>query len=395
MQADDSDKQGASNRAVDLLAVASHEIRTPLGAVLTTAEALLQSGLDEQQTKYATTLRDAAAALLTLSNTLLDATAPSEFGGQDIFSPGDLVASVASLYEVKASAKGLRLDVDCAVDADYSVSGYPGPVRQVLTNLVDNALKYTSAGFVRVSLSREAEGSADRIEIRVSDSGSGIADTDRDRIFSPYSRLDSGGEPGARGASGQGLGLWVAKRTAEKLGGDLSVETSSPAGTTFCFSAPVSPQALQRNKASSPKPDRPEIDAGDGYSVLVVDDNDAALTLADVVITAFGWTVTPASSGEQALELINNALDSAPDTFDCVLTDLAMPGMNGIDLAHAIEALGPAVRIPVLAVSAINPSHFGTAGETGLCGYVPKPYTPDLLYRTLVEAIRANGLKRT
>lgn len=381
-----------SDGVADLLAVASHEIRTPLGAVMTTAEALLQSGLDEQQTKFATTLRDAATALLVLSNSLLNATAASEFDDEISFFPVDLVESVVSLYEATAAARGLVLDVTCAVDRSRAVSGHPHPVRQVLTNLIDNAIKYTFAGRVRVSL---AYSEATReIEFRVEDSGPGIASGDWERIFDPYARItQETGEQGRaeqrprrRMPGGHGLGLWVARRTAEKLLGGLFVESSDSTGTVFRFDVPV------RFDAAPPETSQPETlrtsdqTSVETCSVLVVDDNPAALRLAEVVMAAFGWSVTTVSSGPQALA----ALRESESGFDCVLTDLTMPGMNGITLAEAIARQVEPARIPILAISADPPSLFGAGiGTNCLDGYIPKPYTPDLLYRSVLEAIRS------
>lgn len=402
-QAADPKPDEALTSAVDLLAVASHEIRTPLGAVLTTAEALLQSDLDPQQTKYATTLRDAADALLALSNRLLDATTASDFEDVEEFRPADLVASVASLYEVQARSKGLDLEVGYEIPQDCVVVGHPDPMRQVLTNLVDNALKYTNAGQIRLTISIGHDGASEaprpRIEIRVKDSGVGIKDTDRDLIFDPYARLEPSpdADDAARSARvlGHGLGLWIAKRTADKLGADLFVESSSTSGTTFCFSAPVDLAAAGTNgldisngespEETSDQDDAVDSAAGLNCTILVVDDNQSALALAEVVMSAFGWALTTASSGAQALDIVGTS-----DTkFDCVLTDLAMPGMNGIDLARALKAIDP--NLPVLAISADPPARYPWRSDD-LCldGHIPKPYTPDGLYHHIAEAVKSS-----
>lgn len=400
----DSKPEEASTSAVDLLAVASHEIRTPLGAVLTTAEALLQSDLDPQQTKYATTLRDAADALLALSNRLLDATAASGFADAEEFRPAELVGSVAALYEVQAESKGLNLEVGSEIPQDCVVVGHPDPVRQVLTNLVDNALKYTNAGQIRLTVSMRHDGALEtprpRIEIRVSDSGVGIKDTDRDLIFDPYARLepslDADDEARSARVLGHGLGLWIAKRTANKLGADLFVESSSTSGTIFCFSVPLDlPTAgtpgLDISGGESLEGVSDQEDAGDAVTglnctVLVVDDNQSALALAEVVMSAFGWTLTTASSGAQALDIIQ----SSDKKFDCVLTDLAMPGMNGIDLARALKAIDP--NLPILAISADPPARYPWRYDD-LCldGHIPKPYTPDGLYHHIAQAIKSSA----
>jgi len=381
-----------SDGVADLLAVASHEIRTPLGAVMTTAEALLQSGLDEQQSKYATTLRDAATALLVLSNSLLDATAASEFDDEVSFFPADLADSVTSLYAATAAARGLDLEIICDADRSIAVSGHPHPVRQVLTNLIDNAIKYTNAGRVQVRLAYLPE--TREIDFRVEDSGPGIDRGDWERIFDPYARMnrDAGARdrqgPRRRTPGGHGLGLWVARRTAEKLHGRLFVASSGAHGTTFRFVVPVRFDAAPPERAEPgplPLPDQAE---DTSYSVLVVDDNPAALRLAEVVIAAFGWSVTTVASGRQAL----SALRETNPPFDCVLTDLTMPGMDGVALSAEIARQFGPKRIPVLAVSADPPSLFG-ADVGGRCfvGYIPKPYTPDQMYHTVLDAIRSTA----
>ena len=387
----DSKDEDASKFAVELLAVASHEIRTPLGAVLTTAEALLQSGLNEQQTNYATILRDAADALLVLSNSLLDATSSNSFVGEAVFRPVDLVRSVVSLYEIQAQSRGLNLIGDYLMPHERHVLGFPGPVRQVLVNLVDNALKYTKAGQVEVGVSLKHTDPVNRLEIRVRDSGEGVGDADQERIFESYERL--GLDP-SNPTNGQGLGLWVARRVAEKLNGRLVVETSSSKGTTILFDFPVSPvpdshELNSQVSAPDTEASLPESNAANGpdvrCSVLVVDDSLSALKLTETVISAFGWTVVTASSGHQALALI-----CAPDaSYDCVLTDLVMPEMNGLELARAIHELGGERRIPVLAVSGNDPSRYDSEEcLRHLDGYVAKPYGPDTLFRAIKGAIQ-------
>ena len=360
--------------AVDLLAIASHEIRTPLGAILTTSEALLATPLDNRQARYATTLREAAVALLGLTDSLLSATTGHSETLDEEFNPDRVTRSVVDLFLIVAGERNLQLELENDQATDGAFLGAAGALRQILTNLVDNALKYTVRGAVRVSTSL---GPDNGLEVRVADSGSGIEDADRETIFMPYRRLVD--RPTR--ASGHGIGLWMSRRIAENCGGDLTVETSSPDGTVFLLRLPVRSAGagvaalvdrFQMPKASSRR-----------LSVLVVDDNSAARRIADMIITAFGWHVICASSASEALEL----LSTGNEAFDCVLTDITMPGLSGYELARSIKELVAPRFLPVLALSAATDGAALARAEASFSGFIAKPYTPKALYEGVLRSL--------
>ncbi|MEM1048787.1 MAG: ATP-binding protein [Pseudomonadota bacterium] len=365
----------------DAFSIARHEIRTPLGAILTTSEVLLKSGLTDQQRKYATILHDAAEALVALSDRLFAPEGQQSLGTRRAFVPAVLARSVVGLYESTARGRGLTLAVSADTASEDEVGGYPAAVRQILTNLVDNALKYSERGTITVSAVRNASNTADLV---VCDNGPGISDADGSRLFEPGFRgqAENGDQPG------EGLGLFTAHALANRLGGTLVLEESGPQGSCFRLRLPV--QGIDSDPTGSPGTD-PTVERAGPYAVLVVDDSPTARTLAETILSAFGWSVTATASAMGALDL----LKKAPDAFDCVLTDLSMPEMGGLELARAIRAEDVAPTCPVLAVSARHPSRFGDADrQEVLAGYVPKPYSADLLYRTIVEAIEQSADRR-
>ncbi len=364
----------AASGAADAFSIARHEIRTPLGAILTTSEVLLKSDLTDQQRKYATILHDAAEALVALSDRLFAPEGQHSLGTRRAFVPAALARSVVGLYESTARARGLTLAVSADTASEEQVSGYPAAVRQILTNLVDNALKYSEHGTVSVSAVQNAPNTTDLV---VCDNGPGIDEADRSRLFEAgfRGRVETGKRPG------EGLGLFTARALADRLGGTLVLEETGLQGSCFRLRLPVQGIAGDANGPADPDT---KADRAGPYSVLVVDDSSTARTLAETILSAFGWSVTATASANGALDLLKRA----PDAFDCVLTDLSMPEMGGLDLARAIRAEDVAPGCPVLAVSARHPSRFGDAHRQGLlAGYVPKPYSADLLYRTIVEAI--------
>lgn len=368
------ERPDAAEPSADLLAVASHEIRTPLGAILTTSEALLETALDDRQHRYAIILRDAAAALIALTDGLLQATAGGPLPAPVAFRPLDLVRSVVGLFALQAAHKGLTLETTAGPGARRLLDGHPQAVRQVLTNLVDNAVKYTAAGAIRVAVSVDG----DSLALRVSDSGGGIAPADRDRIFNAYERLDAN----ATGLPGSGLGLWTARRVAARLGGRLAVVESSPAGTTFALTVPVAP--ARRGAGAEHASGEEAAPLVGPFSVLVVDDSQTARTLAEAILTAFGWPVTTAASAAEALDLIGAG---APG-FDCVLTDLTMPGMDGGAFAARVAEFALARPLPVIAVSAAATGRLPVPAEAGrFAGVIAKPYTPEQLYRRIAAAV--------
>lgn len=370
----------AAADGADAFSIARHEIRTPLGAILTTSEVLLKSGLTDQQRKYATILHDAAEALVALSDRLFAPEGQQTLGTRRAFVPAALARSVAGLYESTAQARGLTLTLSADTACEEAVGGYPAAVRQILTNLVDNALKYSETGTISVSAVQNAPNTVDLV---VCDNGPGIDAADRSRLFEPgfRGRAETGRQ------SGEGLGLFTARGLAERLGGTLVLEETGPRGSCFRLRLPVH---VISGDSNGPAGADPTVDRAGPYAVLVVDDSPTARTLAETILSAFGWSVTAMASASGALDL----LKKAPDAFDCVLTDLSMPEMGGLDLARAIRVDDVAPTCPVVAVSARHPSRFGDADRQGvLAGYVPKPYSADLLYRTIVEAVegRAHG----
>ncbi len=334
----------AADRAKSrLMALVSHELRTPMGAVIAMADLLLAGNLEGSQRRYAETLHSSARGLLALLNEILDFS-KLEAGHFELESePFDLSALLADLsadLKVRAEAKGLNSSIDIAEDCPCWVRGDGGRLRQILTNLIDNAVKFTGEGGVGLTASAREGDRGLVLQFSVTDTGIGMNEGDRSRIFQPYVQVDP---RIAADYGGTGLGLFIARKLAELMGGSLSCESKSGEGSRFLLEVPMG------------RADAPETAGTDGHSgeaplagtVLVVEDNAVNRMLIGAYLDEFGVEHDTADSGAEALRLL------AKRRFDIVLMDIMMPEMDGIDTVNRIRALEGAARdVPVIALTA-------------------------------------------
>ena len=393
-----------ANRArATFLSTVTHEVRTPIHAVVGIAELLEDTPLTPEQLRLVRMLRSSGENLLHLINDVLDLSR-AESGVLEVHPvPTDLAALVTSVVaslRVTVPRSGVELvtDLDPACP-DYLLTD-AGKVRQVLTNLVGNAIKFTDAGEIRVRLRclPPERGADDQIavELSVSDTGRGIPLDRLARIFEPFEQVHEGHE------GGTGLGLAISRRLAEALGGTLTAESALGSGSRFALLL-----ALEPARGYLPPPDAsaaPAADAPSGAAppeagpargddadwqaarVLVVDDNDTNLFIARRQLRALGVQHALANGGAEALEL------AAARSFDLVLLDLRMPGMNGYEVARRLRELPLHGATPVLAVTAASLGH---ASPTELqreralfVGRLLKPFTRDALAAALREHAR-------
>jgi signal transduction histidine kinase/DNA-binding response OmpR family regulator len=334
-----------ANRAKSaFLATVSHEIRTPMNGVLGMMEVLERQGVSEDQRQSVTLMRDSANSLLRVIDDILDFS-KIEAGRLDLeaipFSPSDLIAGVIDTLSVRAEAKRLALIGHVGESMPERLLGDPTRIRQILFNLVGNALKFTERGFVRVSVDAKPSDAGIGLSLQVEDSGIGMSSDAVGRLFRPFVQADSST---TRRYGGSGLGLSIVKRLAELMDGDVKVESVPGRGSIFTVTLRL---AAAPAEAPAPKLVAPSV-AVSGR-VLVVDDHPVNREVLSRQLALLGVGADSAEDGAQALVAWKNG------DYAALLVDLNMPVMDGYELARrvrAAEAAGDRPRTPIVAVTA-------------------------------------------
>ncbi|MCK6570456.1 response regulator [Myxococcota bacterium] len=390
-----AEKEKASRAKSEFLANMSHEIRTPMNAVLGFAQLLARDpSLGPTQARQIDTILRNGHHLLRLIDDVLDMSA-IESGrvalAREIFDLRALVDDLAALFESRAHGQGLSLAVERDDAVPARVRGDGGKLRQVLVNLLGNALKFTKRGGVTLRvLSRDpavpagAPESVARSQIRlrfeVTDTGPGIPEADLERIFGAFQQARAGVEAGG----GTGLGLTISRRFVELMGGRLAVESIEGVGSTFSFEVAFEPVALREADTTAPRERAFMGLAADSPRprVLVVDDIADNRTLIRELLVPLGMEVAEATDGAAALQAV---AEFGPSV---VLMDMRMPGMDGYEATRRLRARPESAHLPVIAVTA---SAFDEDVErvraSGVTAYVRKPFRPYELIEAIGEVL--------
>lgn len=378
--------EAASTAKSDFLASMSHEIRTPLHSVIGYTDLLLEkSNLSAEQLLYASRIKGSGTALLTVVNDILDFS-KIEAGEIELeLQPFDLASMVdetIAIVQSMADAKGLALAATIGRDVPAALIGDRDRLRQILLNLLNNAIKFTATGSVTLAVSH-----IDTCALRpltsfsICDTGIGIAMDRIDRLFKRFSQVDGSVR---REFGGTGLGLAISKQLVELMSGTIGVDSVPGMGSTFWFAVPLEGAAIKPKIAAV---DAISAEACQGIDILLVEDIEINQQLAVAILKMAGHRVDVVGDGADAIMAVQAKV------YDVVLMDVQMPGMDGVTATHHIRELeGASAHVPIIAMTAnVLPAQIQRFRDAGMDAHVGKPFKRDELFATIDRALKPVG----
>ena len=360
------------------LAAFVHEIRTPLTGILALAELLDASGLGERERKWVAAIKDSGEHLASLTTLVIDAAKAKTAGlvlRRDVFEPRRLAENLAEAMRARAAAKGLSTDVVIASDLPTHALGDPVRLRAALENLVDNAVKFTERGTIRLEVSgSHAPRNRNRLTFTVADSGIGLKPAEIKRLFQPFAQASA---DVARRFGGSGLGLAFVKRLARAMGGDLKVSGGSR-GSTFVLEVVVERAAAGAETKAHPRASLRKQPAR-SLRILCVEDNPYGRVVLNTILTELGHRADFVGTGEAAVDAVGRG------GYDVVLLDVMLSGIDGIEAARRIRALpAPVGNIAIVGISGRGDADdAASARAAGMDDYLVKPLNPSALAMVL------------